>query len=63
MHANYQARHHGCQAELERRASGRCRLGQSSNDGSVTHEVLDSDEDLVSDDMLAAAGRTPASEG
>ncbi len=28
-----------------------------------THEVLDSDEDLVSDDMLAAAGRTPASEG
>ena len=33
------------------------------DDGSVTHEVLDSDEDLVSGDMLAAAGRTPASEG
>ena len=33
------------------------------SDGSVTHEVLDSDGDLVSDDMLAAAGRTPAAEG
>ena len=28
------------------------------NDGSVTHEVLDADEDMDSGDMLAAADRT-----
>ena len=33
------------------------------DDGSVAHEVLDSEEDLGSGDMLAAAGRTPTSEG
>ena len=28
------------------------------NDGSITHEVLDTDEDMGSGDMLAAADRT-----
>ena len=28
------------------------------NDGSVTHEVLEADEDIDSGDMMAAAGRT-----
>ena len=31
--------------------------------GSVTHEVLDTGEDLGSGGMLAAADRTPASDG
>ena len=33
------------------------------DDGSVAHDVLDSEEDLGSGNMLTAAGRTPTSEG
>ena len=33
------------------------------DDGSITHEVLESEGDLGSGDMLADADRTPTSEG
>ena len=35
----------------------------SRDDGSVTHEELESEGDLGSGDMLAVADRTPTSEG
>ena len=35
---------------------------QCRDDGNITHEALESDGDLCSDDMLAGADRTPTSE-
>ena len=34
------------------------RIINDRNNGSITHEVLDADEDMDSGDMLAAADRT-----